>query len=198
MGNRANRRRKTAPNGAATSVKKTFAQNWSSFWDSKSPVLVFLLRFLGVIIPFYALWNTAFFKTYVLENWNAFNASVASVILNVFGSGTTANGTSLMGPVESIQIFEGCDAIEPTMIFVAGVIAFSAAFRVKLKGILIGSLILLSVNLLRIVALYLIKVHWDAAFDFMHHQFFQVFFIAAAILLWVLWIRKSSPSQTKA
>ena len=149
------------------------------------------------MVPFYVLWNTAFFKDNILENWNILNTAVASFVLNIFGAGTTAVGVNLSGPNASIQVFEGCDGIEPTMLLVAGIVAFPATLRHKLRGVLFGGLFILGVNFLRIISLYIVQVKWPAGFDFMHLDFWQVFFILLALVTWAVWIQKSKPNTSE-
>lgn len=195
MANRADKRRsKKKGNDKPASQGSGIGRWWKDFQQSKSPVLIFLLKFLAVMVPFYVIFYTAFFQDNILYGWNVLNTHVASFVLNIFGAGTTAIGNNLSGGGTSIQIYEGCDGIEPTMLLVAGIAAFPASFKSKWKGILFGSLFLLTVNFIRIISLYLANVHWPAGFDFLHLEFWQMFFIVLAILTWVYWIRKSTPS----
>ncbi len=48
-----------------------------------------------------------------------------------------------------------------------------------------GSLLLL--NLVRIVSLFYIQIHFPRAFEVMHIEVWQVLFIFLAIALWALW-----------
>ncbi len=114
-------------------------------------------------------------------------------MLNIFGADTAAADNTLIGGGSAIQIYEGCDGIEPTMLLIAGIVAFPASMRSKLRGVLFGGAFLLTVNFIRIISLYLANVYWPSGFDFLHLEFWQMFFIVLAILTWVFWIRKSSP-----
>jgi exosortase H (IPTLxxWG-CTERM-specific) len=156
-----------------------------------------LIRFLGVfsllMIVFYLFWWMDFFKEYIVYPWNGLNASISSLILRMFGQGTHAEGMIIIGRNVSISIKEGCDAIEPAMLFISAVVAFPAAWKKKLKGIAFGVVILFGINLFRIISLFLVQKFWPAAFDFMHIQFWQVVFILLAVVLWVQWMRTTSP-----
>lgn len=192
MANRAARRRKgqsKSPNFTAD-----LKSRWQKWQSSKSPILIFLLKFLAVLVPFYVIWLTPFFKENILSAWNELNTYVASFVLNIFGADTVAKGVNLIGPTASIQVFEGCDGIEPTMLLVAGIVAFPATTRHKLRGLLFGSLFILGVNFLRIISLYIVQNKWPAGFDFMHLDFWQVFFILLALVTWAYWIQKSNPN----
>lgn len=196
--NRAEKRRaqrRSGQNGGTVAAPRStgIVERWKAFLSGKSPIFNFLVRFLGVLLPFYVLWSTAFFKNYVLATWNEINTWLASFVLNIFGAGTEAIGDRLVGPSASLQVFEGCDGIEPTMLLVAGIIAFPAARRHKLRGLLYGSLFILGLNFVRILSLYVVAVAWPAGFEFMHIEFWQVVFILIAVLVWLYWISKSAP-----
>ena len=197
MANRADKRRaqKTGKGKGKSgqSLMQKLGLWWKDFQSSKSPVLIFLLKFLGVMVPFYVVFYTGFFQDKILYGWNVLNTHVASFVLNIFGAGTSATENTLTGGGTSIQIYEGCDGIEPTMLLIAGIVAFPASLRSKLRGALFGGAFLLTVNFIRIITLYLANVHWPAGFEFLHLEFWQMFFILLAILTWVYWIRKASP-----
>ncbi|MEM0998271.1 MAG: exosortase H [Bacteroidota bacterium] len=189
---RAERRRSSAPkpNAGSGGIRPALRKWWNKFKREKSPVLIFLLRFSAVIVPFYILWWTDFFKAYVLAPWNKLNAAVAGGVLNVFGAETTASGVTLSSETASISVMQGCDGIEPTMLLLAGVLAFPAPPRFKIRGILYGSLFLLGTNFLRIISLFLAAEYWPAGFEFLHREFWQVVFILLAILAWGYWLSR--------
>ena len=197
MANRADKRRAQKSGKGKKGNGNSFMQRlglwWKDFQSSKSPVLIFLLKFLAVMVPFYVVFYTSFFQDKILHGWNVLNTHVASFVLNIFGAGTEATENTLYGGGTSIQIYEGCDGIEPTMLLIAGIVAFPANLRSKLRGALFGGAFLLGVNFIRIITLYLANVHWPAGFEFLHLEFWQMLFILLAILTWVYWIRKASP-----
>ena len=67
-----------------------------------------------------------------------------------------------------------------------------SAFRRKLPGLFIGTLVLLAVNLVRIVSLFLTGVYYPKAFDAMHADVWQILFILLAIVFWALWVQWAS------
>ena len=191
--NRAQRRRNEKGSPSSGFGLANLSSKFKAFRGGKSPIFNFFIKFLGVLLPFYVVWHTDFFKETILASWTALNSSMASVILNLFGASTTSVGNMLSGPGASLQIYEGCDGIEPVMLLVAGIVAFPAPVKHKLKGILYGSLFILGLNFVRILSLYVVQVYWPAGFEFMHIEFWQVVFILVAVLVWVFWIKKSIP-----
>ncbi len=185
------RKKKASPrsSSAARSSGNTLALK--PFWEEKSPILRFFLLWAVMMIAFYLLWSTDFFKDNILHYWNNVNAWIASGILAIFGQGTSAVGTIISSDNASVNIKEGCDAIEPTVLFITGVLAFPGLKKFKLKGILWGAVFLLGVNMIRILSLYLTRRFWPDAFEFMHIEFWQTLYILLALGAWGFWLIRS-------
>ncbi len=81
----------------------------------------------------------------------------------------------------------GCDTVDPSLLFLAAVLATAdVAFRRKISGILIGTVVLLSLNLVRIVSLYYTQLHFPGQFHAMHVDVWQPVFIFLALFFWIL------------
>ena len=187
--------RKKAATQKSSPQKASF--NLKAYWQSKSPILRFFLIWAGLTALFYVIWYTDFFKGNIIEPWNQLNAWVGAGLLSLLGQGTDSLGTVISGPGASINIKEGCDAIEPTVLFIFGVLAFPALWKFKLKGILYGTLFLLGVNFIRIITLYLSAKYWPAGFEFMHIEFWQVLYVLLAISAWGYWLYKSIQKENE-
>ena len=164
-------------------------EGFSGFWKEKNPILIFLLVFSVLMIAFYAVWVTDFFKEHVFNPALQVNAKIASFILNIFGYGTTATGKEIFNERFTISVRRGCDAIEPVALFVCAVLSFPASLKQKLPGIGLGVLFLLTVNLIRIVSLFLTGIYAPSFFELMHMEVWQVVFIMLAVASWMIWIR---------
>jgi exosortase/archaeosortase family protein len=151
-------------------------------------VFSFLFFFAMLMGIFCAFW--AFFPFYdrILYYYLNFNAQVAGCILKVLGQDVAVGGSSISSQDFSITVKRGCDAIEPTALFVSAVLAFPSRFSRKITGIIAGALFLAVLNLVRIVSLFLVGLYLPSAFEIMHADVWQGIFIFLAILLWVLWL----------
>ena len=187
------------PQKKSASSSKQQSSKASSFslattWAEKYPIYLFVLVFAVLMGAFYLLWTTPAFTKYVFEPVVIANAKIGSFLLNLLGQGTSTEGDTIFSKVFSIGVKRGCDALEPIALFCSAVIAFpNASWRAKLKGIGWGVLALLLINLFRVVSLFLTGVYWNAAFDIMHMQVWQVIFILLAVLFWARWIQTSAP-----
>lgn len=172
-------------------MKKSFSgfkQFLKKGWEAKSPVLLFVLAFFGMMVLFYAFIQTSFYQNSFQPFIVRVNAQIASFLLNIFGESTTASNDLIASNQGSISIKRGCDALIPIFLFMSAVIAFPAKWKDKLIGLGIGISLLLFVNLIRIINLYWIQLYHPSLFDLMHLEVWQVIFILLGILFWAFWM----------
>lgn len=164
----------------------------------KGPIFRFVLLF-GILMGLFELaCATSFVKDTVFPAYLRFNARASATILALFEDSVSATGQSISGRY-SLSIERGCDAIEPSALFIAGVLAFPAAAMSKLPGMLIGTVCLMVLNLVRIVSLYYVGVYYPRLFHIMHVDVWQALFIFLAILFWFLWaLWATRPKVAKA
>ena len=130
------------------------------------------------------------------------NARASAGILHLFDyEDVRRDGKALTSPRGSITVERGCDAVEPSALFVAAVLASPVALRARILAAVVGTAFLMLVNLVRITSLFLTAVHWRKGFDVMHLDVWQTLFIILAILLWALWaarVTRKRPRPTDA
>lgn len=172
----------------------TIIKHW---WHLKHPVLLFMFGFIGLAVLFYFLINLSYFKLNMHPKLNAFYAAVSSLILNLLGYQTTVSNSLIQSSLFSIDIEQGCDALEPIGLFTAAVIAYPVAIRKKLVGLLIGPFLLCILNIIRIVSLFFIGIYYQKIFEVMHIEVWQVLFILLSTALCFVWIKWSIHSSNK-
>lgn len=150
--------------------------------------LRFLLVF-GVFIGLYYVTTTFGIVKYGFFPWYLrLNTSASVVLLNAMGyNDVFAEGQAIRSPRFAIQIERGCDAVEPSALFVAAVLASPVLLRRRIPAVIIGCSLLLVLNLVRIVTLYLTGLYYRSLFDMMHLDVWQAAFIVLAILFWAGW-----------
>jgi len=116
------------------------------------------------------------------------NAELSNTILRWFGQASVVTGSTIRSPQFSITIKRGCDALEPSWLFCAAVLAFPAPWRRRLPGMALGVAAILTLNLVRIVSLFFLGLHLPAFFEMVHLEVWPVLFILAALLLWLGWL----------
>ena len=117
-------------------------------------------------------------------------AQITAVILSVLGEVVHVDGVTIYSTVLNLEIVPECIAITPTMVFASAVIAFPATMSDKLKGLVIGTVLLYGINLVRVVTLFYIGVYAPTHLEFAHLVVWQAAIMLAAIGIWIHWAVK--------
>jgi len=159
-------------------------------WGSQRAFILFVLGFGVLMGLFYAVTTLIpFYKEHLFPAYLDFNAKLSGSILNALGQEITVASEVISSSRFSISIRRGCDAIEPSALFAAVVLAFPAPWRRKVCGLVVGVFFLLALNLLRIITLFFIGIHYPKMFHVAHVELWPAVFIFLAIFCWALWIQ---------
>ncbi len=124
--------------------------------------------------------------------------SKASVfLLGLVGTVTKASGTLIVSPRFTADIKAGCTGVEPVIILLSAILAFPSSLKAKAYGMLLGVLVLQSVNLVRIVSLVYLGINHPKYFHEAHTLIWQVLIIALSLFLWMIWARSLKPYEPK-
>lgn len=114
-------------------------------------------------------------------------ALLSSGVLNLLGQDTAVFETTVQSSVFGISVVTACTGIFITGLFLVAVVAFPTGWLSKLIGAGIGIAGIFVVNLVRLVSLYFIGVHWPSVLDVAHQLIWQSLLIVLAVALWLLW-----------
>jgi exosortase H (IPTLxxWG-CTERM-specific) len=182
------------------SPEPSLKAEWQTWYASKGPVLRFVLKFGILMILFYGLLATPYFDQ-ALYSYLVANAWLSNALLDALGQNTHVSGITIQSPQFAVTIERGCDAVEPTWLFCAAIFSFRAPLTRKLLGIVAGIVLLQVLNLVRIVNLFWIGMHWPNIFNSAHMEIWPTAFIIAAIVLfigWIEWSGKQTPAHALA
>jgi len=160
-----------------------------SWVEEKKPIIRLLVIFLLCMLVYLIVTLLPFFKEVIYPKIININAFFSSFFLNIFGYDTIVQDGQIVSDLATVGIKKGCDALAPIAIFTSVLIAYPRPMIVKWKGILLGVVTLLLMNLIRIISLYLINIHFPSIFDLMHLIIWQVIFIFLALALCFYWIK---------
>jgi exosortase H (IPTLxxWG-CTERM-specific) len=116
-------------------------------------------------------------------------AQVSNWILVMFGQHSHVTGSTISGPVATISIMRGCDALDPILVLCAGILAYPSSWRRKVIGLVLGVAAMFIMNVVRILSLYVIELKAPTLFDPVHLDIWPVIFVSLAVLLWFAWMR---------
>jgi len=117
------------------------------------------------------------------------NAKVAARLINVFTPSENVRAVgSTVGSVNTyIQVAQGCEGFDLVLMLSAAVIVFPLPMRRKLQGLLLGTLLMYSLNLTRLVGLWYCLRYFPSSIDTMHMIVGQTLMIVAGVAFFVAW-----------
>jgi exosortase H (IPTLxxWG-CTERM-specific) len=150
----------------------------------ESRFLILFLAILGISFTVIALRpvNDAFVVPYT-----TLIAKVAGVILGLLGEDITINGCVLRSPRFAVTIYNGCNGLITSLIFISGVLAFPAKWPAKLIGVVGGLAAIQAINMVRIISLFYIGIFFPSLFNSSHIFIWQSLVILAGVTLWIVW-----------
>ncbi len=117
-------------------------------------------------------------------------ASWTSSGLNLLGASTRVDGTILASDSFAVDIVAECTAVGPLVLFMGAVLAYPSPWRSRLRGFLLGLVVITAVNLIRIMSLFWIGSSFPEYLDVAHLLVWQSAIILLAIVLWLFWVER--------
>ncbi len=173
-------------------------QQEGSWSPEKRGALRFVLLLAVGVLGFNALFLLWISTSEFFEAYLHVNAEASGAVLELLGDEASVNGASIATPRFSLTIKSGCDAIQASAFFVFAVLAspVSVSRLARIRPVVVGSLLLMALNVVRIVGLYYTGVYSPEAFDMMHVEVGQAAFIFLPIFFWLMWVRSVSGRRT--
>ncbi len=161
---------------------------WQRWRRRPHPVFRFVVGLVILLGLFQIFIQWSPIKDQAIPSYLRFCARTSGAVMNFFGEKANIHDSTISSARFSINIKRGCDAVQPTTLFIAGVLASPVMFWPKIPGLLIGIFFLATMNLVRVISLFYVGALFSTkTFDFMHHDVWQAAFIVLAILAWGLW-----------
>ncbi len=170
--------------------------NLRGLW--RRPDTRFLLLFLLILGLSFTVVALRSVNDAVVVPYTALIARFAGAILRVFGESATVSGCVVSSPRFAVTIFNGCNGLITSLIFVAGVLAFPARWPAKVIGVVGGLLAIQLINMVRIVSLFYVGIFFPALFNDAHIYIWQSVVILAGVGLWIGWAHFFAGSGRRA
>ncbi len=151
------------------------------------PEIRFLLLFLVLLVTGFGVVALRPVNDVFVDPYTALVARAAGWILRILGEDITIRGCLLASPRFSVTIFNGCNGLITTLIFLSAVLAFPVGWRARLIGVVGGIVSIQVINMIRIVSLYYIGAFFPSWFNNAHVVIWQSIVILAGVALWVFW-----------
>jgi len=176
------------PSAGETVTVKTQTRSFVQGLKDRKAILLPLAKYVGIIGAFYLIWASPWFQGNIVPSLTSLNARLANFFLRLMGQNTQVIDSVINEGNYAVNVKSGCDGLEAMIICLAGIMVYPSSWNLKWPGIILGLIFLFSLNLFRIITLYLTQRYWPAAFDIMHLDVWQVVFIMLAIISVVIWI----------
>lgn len=172
------------------------SERWKAYLD---PVA---LRFVGLFIVLVVglswLAQTSWVDSRLIGPYTGWLASLASVILNWGGVKATHFGSVIQASFFAVDIKRGCDGVVASILLISACLAYPLSWRDRLFGALLGYALIFTLNMTRIVGLFLIGLKGSSqVFDFFHIYVSQFAVIAFTMVFWIFWAGRRSASHAR-
>ena len=161
--------------------RKSKVQPWSS---PKRESVKFVGLFVGLSVGFYLFY--CWLRSHLVFLSEA-TATIAGFCLSPWGINIVIDGALLSANNFSLRVIDECTAVYSSMVYASAILAYPASWKSKGIGLL-GIPILYVLNLIRLVVLILVGIHYPDIFEFVHVYLWQGTFIIFIILIFLLWI----------
>ena len=159
----------------------------------------FLLKFVLLVAVFFLAVAPKPVNDAVVEPFTSLVATAGGAACRLFGEPTVMKGTAISSPRFAVNIRNGCNGLETVFIFAAAVLAFPAPWKNRLTGLAAGIVLIQLFNLVRIVSLFYIGIHFPRIFEDWHTVVWQVLVVLFGFLLFLLWAaRLALPTRPQA
>ena len=111
-------------------------------------------------------------------------ARLTFFVAGALGYDVEWSGTFVLADEGVIEIVPGCDALQPMMLFGAGILAWPSSWLRRLVALGAGLAVLFALNLVRLATLFVIQVEAPERFDLAHMSVWPVILIVSTTALW--------------
>lgn len=166
--------------------------------DKKKKIILarFIVIYIVLMFIFFNLTDLNFFERYLDIN-GVYSKSIVvflSEVLRIFGIHPTdyqvKNGTVINLPGMALSVKFGCNGLEAVIMYVFAVVAFPAAWMNKIKAIAAGFVIIQILNIIRLLAIVFVAIHYKNWFDYFHVYFSQSIMIVVSLAMFVIYTRR--------
>lgn len=101
-----------------------------------------------------------------------------------------AEGHRLVSPQARLNVVNGCEGLETLFLLVAALLAYPFAWRVRLAGLLLGSVLVYALNQGRVVLLWQVLLHEREWFGLLHGTVLPLVMVGACLLAFLGFIAR--------
>ncbi len=142
----------------------------------------FLLAFGMLLTPPMQSLDAQFSRTLVqVSHW----------LILTCGGHASRDATILRAPGGfGVEMRDGCNAINVTILLWSAVLAFPASWRMKAFGLVAGSAVIQTLNIVRFISLFYVGQYSIMWFDFAHTYLWESMLMLDTMVVFWLWVNR--------
>src|SRR5262245_23469312 len=171
----------------------------SEFLGANRKAIRFLLPFALIFGFCYLVFGVApGVRLGVIKPYTVFLAKAVTAIINLFGASAVAQGTQVSSPRFVMDIAMGCDGVEASCLYLAGVLAYPTSWRARLIGLGIGVPLIHLINLARLIGLYYAGIYLPSVVEELHVYVAQTLVILLSTAILIFWLDRFAVKPRQA
>jgi exosortase H (IPTLxxWG-CTERM-specific) len=152
--------------------------------------LRFVLIFVGTLLAAFGVLLTGPAQ-YLDARLSLALVKVAHGVLVGCGGYATRDDAILRAPGGfAVEMREGCNGINVTILLWSAILAFPARWRMKAIGLIAGSLIIQVLNIARFISLFYLGQYSLTWFDFAHTYLWESMLVLDTMVIFWLWVNR--------
>jgi exosortase/archaeosortase family protein len=181
-----------------TIIKSMEQKNLLKGLDRTEPVshsgksfALWLTAFLTLSAVFYWIDSSYWFQSFLLQPYTIYLAGLAASLLNLLGMHVQQVGPILSAGTINFEFAGSCTASFVFMMYAAAVLPFPVAWRSRMKGILLGVVVIFALNLARGVLIVFVAARFPATLWSLHIIIGQILVVGGVLALFIGWVRQA-------
>jgi exosortase H (IPTLxxWG-CTERM-specific) len=117
-------------------------------------------------------------------------------LISICGGHATRNAAILRSPGGfAVEMRDGCNAINVTILLWSAVLAFPAPWKMKAWGLMVGSIVIQVLNIGRFISLFYLGQYSMPWFDFAHAYLWESLLVLDTLVVFWLWVNRIARLQ---
>jgi exosortase/archaeosortase family protein len=145
------------------------------------------IRFAIFLGALYLLFTFGPVYERVVSPYTAFTAWLAAAAGKSLRMAVDVRGNALVSPHSSVNVGQGCDAIDVVSIILAAGLATPAGFTRKISFVVVGIAMVLVLNIARLLSLLYTAALSGTFMEILHIYVWPVILLFACLGLWYYW-----------
>jgi len=150
-----------------------------------------ITSFVVLMAVFYWIDQSSWFQELVLDKLSLSTANTITWVLSLLGVPLQQTGATVITLTKPVEIGESCTGCLVFLIFAAAVIPFPTPWKSRLKGLGLGLLALLSINLFRTCLIVFVVSRFPGSLWTFHVVIGQIIVVTGMIGVFLWWAKSS-------